>query len=108
MILTSKGEEYTKVLCQITTEFIDPVWGDCSVTKGEWYDAIVKDGSYDNLVNSEFILVRFENGLCSYKRSIFKTQSQIREQKIDSVINQEDDDYCYYSGLPSPKSYEDN
>ena len=109
MILAPKDKKlYTKVICQVNNTFIDPVWGDCSVKEGEWYDALVEDGSFNNLVNSEFILVKFRGGLCPCERNMFKTESEIRDQKIKSVINQEDDEYCYYSDLPSPMAYMKN
>jgi hypothetical protein len=106
MILAPKEENlYTKVLCIESNIFIDKVWGDCSVKEGEWYDALIEDGSFNNLVTDDFILVRFGTGLSPYKRKLFKTESEIRDQKIKSVLKQESEEYCYYSDLPSPMAY---
>jgi hypothetical protein len=106
MILASKDESlYTKVLCIESKIFIDQVWGDCSIKEGDWYDALIEDGSFNNLVTNDWILVRFSTGLCPYERLFFKTESEIREEKLKNVLEQNDDEYCYYSDLPSPMSY---
>lgn len=106
MILAPKDNTlYTKVLCVESNIFIDKVWGDCSVKESEWYDALIEDGSFNNLVTDDFILIRFQNGLSPYERKFFKTESEIRDQKIESVFKQESEEYCYYSDLPSPMAY---
>jgi hypothetical protein len=109
MILAPKDDSvYTRVLCIKDNEFIDKAWGDCSVKDGQWYYAIIDERSsvrFPSLINEEWILVKFRNGLCPYERKMFKTESQIREEKIQSILNGDNDEYCYYSNLPSPMSY---
>jgi hypothetical protein len=73
---------YTKVLCIESKIFIDGVWGDCSIIKGEWYTALIL-GEKDE----DMILVRFGDGLCPHMRNMVKTDSEIRDEKIKSIIN---------------------
>lgn len=109
MILAPKEENlYTKVLCVENNILIDKVWGDCSVKEGEWYDALIEDYSFNNLVSNDFILVRFGTGLSPHERKLFKTESEIIDQRMESVLKQESEEYCYYSDLPSPMAYMEN
>jgi len=106
MILAPKDKSlYTRVLCIESNIFIDKVWGDCSIKEGEWYDALIEDGSFNDLVTKNWILVRFGVGLCPYERKFFKTESEIRDEKLKNFLEQNDDEYCYYSDLPSPMAY---
>ncbi len=106
MILAPKDESlYTRVICIESNIFIDQVWGDCSLKEDDWYDALIEDGSFNNLVTKDWILVRFRGGLCPYERKFFKTESEIRNEKLKNVLEQNDDEYCYYSDLPSPMAY---
>jgi hypothetical protein len=106
MILAPKDESlYTRVLCIESKIFTDQVWGDYSIINGEWYDALIEDGSFNNLVNKNSILVRFREGLCTLERKFFKTELEIHDEKLKNILEQNDDEYCYYSDLPSPMSY---
>lgn len=108
MILATKQENlYTRVLCLQSETLIDKVWGDCSVKEGEWYTALV-DKSRSDLVTDNLILLRIKDRLCPYERSMFKTESQIRDEKIESIIKGDNEEYCYYSDLPSPMAYMKN
>lgn len=108
MITAPRDENlYIRVICIESNEFIDPsiiaIWGDCSVSEGEWYDAII-EGHY-SLVDRDYILVRFRDGLCPYNKKMFKTESEFRDEKIQSVLNGGNSEHCYYSDLPSPWAY---
>jgi hypothetical protein len=102
MILANKDKSlYKSFLCISSKELIDEVWGDCSISEGTWYDVIEEDGG-------EFILVRFGDWLCPHEKKFFITAAKIRDQKIKNILDQNDDEYCYYSNLPSPSAYKNN
>lgn len=115
MIIAPRDENlYTRVICVESQQFIDhlniALWGDCSIIEGQWYDAIIEGEFYENeignsLADRNYILIRFGQGLCAWSRNFFKTDSEIREEKIQSVLNGSNQEHCYYSDLPSPWAY---
>lgn len=100
MILVKKEHKFYKVLALESYELKDKVWGDCSIKEGEWYEALIEDNN-DDL----YLFIKFGNALCVYAKRYFKSESDIREEKIKNVLEQNDEEYCYYSDLPSPMSY---
>lgn len=80
MMLAPKDDrDYIDVLCIKDIEFIDHVWGNCSVAKGTWYKAL-----QDKHVDS-YLLVKFDKRLCPYEKSNFKSVSEIREDKLNDL-----------------------
>jgi len=58
------------------------------------------------LLNKDSILIKFNGLLYHRERSMFKTESEIRDEKIDLIISRDYiDEYCHYSDLPSPMAY---
>jgi hypothetical protein len=76
MILAPKSG-YIKIKCIKDHIMIDEVWGDCSVFKEKWYEAIEENNNYN---------VKFRGGLCPYPKSFFLTEAEIRDRKIDEII----------------------
>lgn len=79
MLATKDDKDYIDVLCIKDNEFIDHVWGNCSVTEGTWYKAI-----QDKHVDS-YLLIKFGNGLCPYKKSNFKSILELRDDKLNDL-----------------------
>ncbi len=79
MILAPKDSKYyLEVLCIEDFNFVDEVWGDCSIVKGTWYKAII-----DN--DPTYHLIKFRNGLCPHLKSNFKSISEIRNDKLNDL-----------------------
>jgi hypothetical protein len=65
----------------------------------------VEQGREYKALNSStsFYSVIFNSIMIPYPKKYFKTVAEIREEKINIIL--EDDDYCHYSDLPSPMAY---
>ena len=74
---------FTKMICVESIDFIDVVWGDCS---------LINDQSYDDLIDAKqnhvdgLYLVKFGTGLCPHKSEYLKTEAQIRDEKINDIL----------------------
>jgi len=77
MMLAPKSG-YIKVLCIKSLSLLDVVWGDCSIHKGEWYDAIE---------DNEYFLIKFGKGVCPHSSNLFLTQEQIRDNRLSNLID---------------------
>jgi hypothetical protein len=71
MMQAPKDAKFTKMICIETVNFIDEVWGDCSVVEGQSYDVLFESES------TEFCMVRFKRGICPYKIKMFKSEAEI-------------------------------
>lgn len=66
------------MICIENKEFIDLVWGNCSLVKGQSYDVLPDIEGY--------VLVKFRNGLCPHEIKYLKTISDIRDEKLDNIF----------------------
>lgn len=76
---------FIKMICIESMEFVDKVWGDCSLIKGQSYDVLI-----DNKMYEEFYLVKFGTGLCPHQSKYLKTEAQIRDEKLESILNKKE------------------
>jgi hypothetical protein len=85
-MISAPKDGYIKALCIKGVEFIDKVWGDCSLIEGKWYQVLDEH----HMSNSEYFMVKFGNypmsNLVPYERKHFKTESQLREEKLNSIL----------------------
>lgn len=76
------NSKYIKLQCIESLKFVDEVWGDCSIVKDEIYD-ILPDKTCDEL---NYVFVRFGNGLCIHDAKYFKSQSEMRDDKLNELL----------------------
>lgn len=81
-MLSPKNANWVKMICIESIEFVDKVWGDCSLIKGKSYKILVEDNSMD-----VYYLVEFNGGLCPHQSKYLKTEAQIRDEKINDLLN---------------------
>lgn len=76
---------YIKALCIEARIVIDEVWGDCSIKEGKWYQVL----DNHHMCTDEYLMVKFEKlgwpHIVPYERSMFKTESQLREEKLNKI-----------------------
>lgn len=84
MMLSPKNGEWIKMICIESIEFVDIVWGDCSLIKGNSYRILVEDESRSV---DGYYLVEFVGGLCPHQSKYLKTEAQIRDEKINDLLN---------------------
>lgn len=82
MILAPKNGKFIKLLCIESFEFVDDVWGNCSIVKDEMYD-ILPDSTNDEL---GYVFVRFRGGLCPHDAKYFKSLSEMRDDKLNEIL----------------------
>lgn len=75
---------YTKALCIKTYKIFDNEYGDHSIIKGTWYDVRKEYSDTDN--SSKYLLVRFGMGLVSHLKSNLKTESELRDDKLNLIL----------------------
>ncbi len=84
MMLAPRGpEKYIKMICVESIEFIDKVWGNCSLVKGNSYDILIED--VQDQVDGWY-LVKFGTGLCPHKSKYLKTEAEIRDERINDLL----------------------
>ena len=85
MIIGPK-DGYIKALCIESKEFIDEVWGDCSLIEGEWYQVL----DDHHMSDDKYFMVKFGkypmSNLVPYERKHFKTESQLRDEKLNNIL----------------------
>ena len=80
MMQAPRDAKFTKMICIESFALFDEVWGDCSIVEGQSYDVLLESES------TEFYMVRFERGICPHKTKMFKSEAEIREEKIDNIL----------------------
>lgn len=84
MMLAPRGtEKYIKMICVESIEFIDKVWGNCSLIEGNTYDVLID--AKQNHVDGWY-LVKFGTGLCPHKSKYLKTEAEIRDERINDLL----------------------
>lgn len=74
---------FIKMICIESIELVDRVWGDCSLIKDQSYDVLID--AKQNHVDGWY-LVKFGTGLCPHDAKYLKTEAQIRDEKIQSIL----------------------
>jgi len=83
-MLAPRGtEKYIKMICVESIEFIDKVWGNCSLIEGNTYDVLID--AKQNHVDGWY-LVKFGTGLCPHKSKYLKTEAEIRDERINDLL----------------------
>jgi hypothetical protein len=83
-MLAPRGtEKYIKMICVESIEFIDKVWGNCSLIEGNTYDVLID--AKKNHVDGWY-LVKFGTGLCPHKSKYLKTEAEIRDERINDLL----------------------
>lgn len=80
MMQAPRDAKFTKMICIESFALSDEVWGDCSIVEGQSYDVLLEPES------TEFCMVRFERGICPHKTKMFKSEAEIREEKINNIL----------------------
>ena len=76
---------YTKALCIKTYKMFDNAYDmDQSIIKGTWYDVRKEYSDVDN--SSKYLLVRFGMGLAPHLKANLKTESELRDDKLNSIL----------------------
>lgn len=83
MLAPKDPEKYIKMICVESIEFIDKVWGNCSLVKGNSYDILIED--VQDQVDGWY-LVKFGTGLCPHKSKYLKTEAEIRDERINDLL----------------------
>lgn len=83
MLAPKDPTRFIKVICIESIELVDRVWGDCSLIKGQSYDVLID--AKQNHVDGWY-LVKFGTGLCPHQSKYLKTEAQIRDEKIQSIL----------------------
>ena len=84
MMLAPRGtDKYIKMICVESIEFIDKVWGNCSLIEGNTYDVLID--AKQNHVDGWY-LVKFGTGLCPHKSKYLKTEAEIRDERINDLL----------------------
>ena len=86
MLAPRDSTRFTKMICIESIEFIDSVWGNCSLVEGESYDILID--AKQNHVDG-WHLVKFGTGLCPHKSKYLKTEAEIRDEKINDILKRE-------------------
>ena len=76
--------KFTKMICVESVSLIDSVWGNCSLIEGESYDILLIDEKENLFV--DWHLVKFGTGLCPHRSKYLKTESQIRDEKLNDIL----------------------
>lgn len=77
---------YSKALCIKTYKIFDNESDmDQSIIKGTWYDVRKEYSDTDN--SSKYLLVRFGIGLVPHLKANLKTESELRDDKIKSILS---------------------
>ena len=79
MLAPNDPSKYIKMICIESTEYVDHVWGNCSLVKGQSYDVLPE-------IIEGYVLVKFRNGLCPHEIKYLKTISDIRDEKLDNIF----------------------
>jgi len=74
---------YIKMICVESIEFTDRVWGNCSLVEGQSYDVLIEEHRQNV---DGWYLVKFGTGLCPHKSKYLKTESEIRDEKINDIL----------------------
>ena len=64
MLAPKDRDKYIKMICVESIEFVDKVWGDCSLIKGNTYEVLID--AKQNHVDGWY-LVKFGTGLCPHR-----------------------------------------
>jgi hypothetical protein len=83
MLAPKDPEKYIKMICIESIEFVDHVWGDCSLVKGNTYEILID--AKQNHVDGWY-LVKFGNGLCPHKVQYLKTEAEIRDTRLNDLL----------------------
>jgi hypothetical protein len=83
MLAHKDPEKYIKMICIESIEFVDRVWGDCSLIKDQSYDVLID--AKQNHVDGWY-LVKFGTGLCPHKSKYLKTEAEIRDEKLNDIL----------------------
>ena len=83
MLAPKDPQKYIKMICIESINFVDHVWGDCSLIKGNNYNVLI-DAKQNHL--DGWYLVKFGTGLCYHKSKYLKTEAEIREEKINDLL----------------------
>jgi len=79
---------FTKMICVESINFIDDVWGDCSLIEGQSYDVLIESDYHPTTYYhpNTYCLVKFGSGLCPHEIKRLKSESQIRDEKLDNIL----------------------
>lgn len=83
MLAPRDRDKYIKMICVESIEFVDKVWGNCSLIKGNTYEVLI-DAKQNHL--DGWYLVKFGTGLCPHKSEYLKTEAEIRDERIDNLL----------------------
>ena len=73
--------KFIKMICVESFSFIDVVWGDCSLIEGQSYDVLI-----ESHWSPTYYLVKFGTGLCPHEVKRLKSESQIRDEKLNDIL----------------------
>ena len=73
--------KFIKMICVESIEFTDRVWGDCSLIKGQSYDVLIESNW-----SPQYYLVKFGTGLCPHEVKRLKSESEIRDEKLNDIL----------------------
>ncbi len=88
MMIPIKNQKYIKVFCIKTNIVKDAVWGDCTIYEGTWYEAVDESDQANNYGN-EFYLIKIRSGLVPYEITNFKTEAELRDEKINKLFDED-------------------
>ena len=88
MMIPIKNQKYIKVFCIKTNILKDVVWGDCTIYEGTWYEAVDESDQVNNYSN-EFYLIKIRSGLVPYEIKNFKTEAELRDEKINNLFDED-------------------
>lgn len=73
--------KFTKMICIESFNFVDVVWGNCSIIKGQSYDILIESSW-----SPQYYLVKFGTGLCPHEVKRLKSESEIRDEKLNDIL----------------------